>query len=407
MTAKPKAPPILVLIAATATGPLALNLFVPSMPGLVGLFGTDYGTVQLTLTLYLAGVAIGQLIYGPISDRIGRRPTLLAGLAIFALSSLACSFAGSIDMLIAGRIFQALGGCAGMVLGRAIVRDVYERDEAAPVIAYITMAMAVAPMIGPAIGGFLDSAFGWYAGFYVVAAVGGAVLLYAIPSLHETHPQRETRIDVGALLRSYGTLLQSKAFLGYTLNTSFSIGCFFAFLTSAPYVTINILGLEPQVYGFFFIIVSLSYMSGNFTATRLSRRLGIDRMILLGCSVSLLGALILTTLSALSVISATAIFLPFALVAFGNGMSQPNAIAGAVSVNPAIAGAASGLMGFLQMCAGGLATVAVGFFQDESGFGALAYALMIGSGGALVSLLLAIRASAETRAATQGAAANE
>ncbi|WP_420404851.1 multidrug effflux MFS transporter [Nisaea sp.] len=405
MTAKPKAPPILVLIAATATGPLALNLFVPSMPGLVGLFGTDYGTVQLTLTLYLAGVAIGQLIYGPISDRIGRRPTLLTGLAIFALSSLACAFASSIDLLIVGRVFQALGGCAGMVLGRAIVRDVYEREEAAPVIAYITMAMAVAPMIGPAIGGILDSAFGWYAGFYVVAAAGGAVLLYAVPSLHETHPQRETRIDIVSLLRSYGALLGSKAFLGYTLNTSFSIGCFFAFLSSAPYVTINILGLEPQVYGFFFIIVSLSYISGNFVATRLSRRLGIDRMILLGCSVSLLGALTLTTLSTMGVISATAIFLPFALVAFGNGMSQPNAIAGAVSVNPAIAGAASGLMGFLQMCAGGVATVTVGYFQDDTGYGALAYALMIGSAGALLSLLLAIRATAEARAAAQ--AANE
>ncbi|UUX50293.1 multidrug effflux MFS transporter [Nisaea acidiphila] len=393
MTGKPKAPPILVLIAATATGPLALNLFVPSMPGLVSLFGTDYGTVQLTLTLYLAGVAIGQLIYGPVSDRIGRRPTLLAGLGVFALASLLCAFATSIDLLIAGRVFQALGGCAGMVLGRAIVRDVYERDEAAPVIAYITMAMAVAPMIGPAVGGYLDSAFGWYAGFLLVAAAGGAVLVYAFPTLHETHQQRDERIDVAGLLRNYGALLSSKAYLGYTLNTSFSIGCFFAFLSSAPYVTIEILGLGPQIYGFYFIVVSLSYMSGNFIATRISRRLGIDRMILLGCSVSLLGAFVLTTLSALDVISATAIFLPFALVAFGNGMSQPNAIAGSVSVNPAIAGAASGLMGFMQMCAGGLATVLVGYFQDATGYSALAYALLIGTFGAHVSLFLARRAT--------------
>lgn len=405
MTAKPKAPPILVLIAATATGPLALNLFVPSMPGLVSYFGTDYGTVQLTLTLYLAGVAIGQLIYGPVSDRIGRRPTLVAGLGVFALASLLCAFATSIDMLIAGRIFQALGGCAGMVLGRAIVRDVYEREEAAPVIAYITMAMAVAPMIGPAIGGFLDSAFGWFAGFYVVAAVGGAVLAYALPSLHETHLVRDERIDVSGLLRNYRALLTSKAYIGYTLNTSFSIGCFFAFLSSAPYVTIQILGLQPQVYGFFFIIVSLSYISGNFVATRLSRRLGIDRMILLGCSVSLVGALILMTLSVLDVISATAIFLPFAFVAFGNGMSQPNAIAGSVSVNPAIAGAASGLMGFLQMCAGGLATVLVGYFQDDTGYSALAYALMIGALGAQLSLMLARSAAARERIAEQNAAA--
>ncbi|MEO9899834.1 multidrug effflux MFS transporter [Nisaea sp.] len=388
MTAQRKAPPILVLIIATATGPLALNLFVPSMPGLVPIFGTDYHTVQYTLTLYLAGIAIGQLLYGPISDRIGRRPTLLAGLAIYTLASLLCAFAGSIEWLITGRIFQALGGCAGMVLGRAIVRDVYEREEAAPVIAFITMAMAVAPMIGPAIGGFLDSAFGWYAGFYVVAAMGGAALAYAIPTLHETHHARAERIDVRSIARSYGALLTSRAYLGYTLNTSFSIGCFFAFLSSAPYVTIEILKIPPHVYGFFFIIVSLAYISGNFVATRISRRLGIDRMILLGCCFSMGGALVLTALATLEFLSALAIFLPFALVAFGNGMSQPNAIAGAVSVNPLIAGAASGLMGFMQMVFGGVATVTVGYFQNDTDFIALAVTVMIGACCALACLFL-------------------
>lgn len=389
MTANVKAPPIFVLIAATATGPLALNLFVPSMPGLVSLFNTDYGTVQLTLTLYLAGIAIGQLLYGPISDRIGRRPTLLAGLTVFTLASLLCAFASSIEWLIAGRVLQALGGCAGMVLGRAIVRDVYEREEAAPVIAFITMAMAVAPMIGPAIGGYLDSAFGWFAGFYIVAAAGGAALAYAIPTLHETHHARTDRIDVVSLARSYGALLSSRAYLGYTLNTSFSIGCFFAFLSSAPYVTIEILKIPPQVYGFFFIIVSLAYIAGNFIATRISRRLGIDRMILLGCYFSLAGAIDLTTLSILDFLSALAIFLPFALIAFGNGMSQPNAIAGAVSVNPAIAGAASGLMGFLQMLFGGIATVAVGYFQNDKDFNALAITVMVGAICAVATLTLA------------------
>ncbi|WP_084608074.1 Bcr/CflA family efflux MFS transporter [Nisaea denitrificans] len=388
MTAQRKAPPILVLIIATATGPLALNLFVPSMPGLVKIFGTDYHTVQYTLTLYLAGIAVGQLLYGPISDRIGRRPTLLAGLAIYTLASLLCAFAGSIEWLITGRVFQALGGCAGMVLGRAIVRDVYEREEAAPVIAFITMAMAVAPMIGPAIGGFLDSAFGWYAGFYVVATMGGAALAYAIPTLHETHHARAERIDVRSLARSYGALLTSRAYLGYTLNTSFSIGCFFAFLSSAPYVTIEILKIPPHVYGFFFIIVSLAYISGNFIATRISRRLGIDRMILLGCCFSMGGAVVLTALSTLGFLSALAIFLPFALVAFGNGMSQPNAIAGAVSVNPLIAGAASGLMGFLQMVFGGIATVTVGYFQNDTDFIALAVTVMVGACCALASLTL-------------------
>lgn len=388
MTVQHKPPPILVLIVATATGPLALNLFVPSMPGLGPVFGTNYHTVQYTLTLYLAGIAIGQLLYGPISDRIGRRPALLTGLLIFTLASLLCAFATSIEWLIVGRILQALGGCAGMVLGRAIVRDVYRREEAAPVIAFITMAMAIAPMIAPAIGGFLDSSFGWYAGFYVVAAMGGAALIYAIPTLHETHHARADRFDIVGLGRSYRALMASPAYLGYTLNTSFSIGCFFAFLSSAPYITIRVLEIPPHVYGFFFIIVSLAFISGNFIATRISRQLGIDRMILLGCCVSLCGAAVLTVLSMLGFLSALAIFLPFALIAFGNGMSQPNGIAGAVSVNPMIAGAASGLMGFTQMVFGGLATVIVGYFQNESDFKALAVTVMVCTCCALASLYL-------------------
>ena len=270
----------------------------------------------------------------------------------------------------------------------AIVRDVYKREEAAPVIAFITMAMAIAPMVGPAIGGFLDSAFGWYAGFYVVAAMGGAALVYAIPTLHETHHAKAEHFDIVGLGRSYRALMASWAYIGYTLNTSFSIGCFFAFLSSAPYITIQVLEIPPHVYGFFFMIVSLAFISGNFIATRISRQFGIDRMILLGCCISMGSAAVLTVLSMLGFLSALAIFLPFALIAFGNGMSQPNGIAGAVSVNPLIAGAASGLMGFMQMAFGGLATMIVGYFQNDSDFKALAVTIMVCTCCALASLYL-------------------
>lgn len=384
-----KGPPILILIAATATGPLALNLFVPSMPGLVGYFGTDYATVQLTLTLYLAGVAVGQLAYGPLSDRFGRRPLMLAGLAVFALASLASAFAPTIDALIVGRVFQALGGCAGMVLGRAIVRDVFDRNRAASVIALITMAMALAPMVAPAIGGFLHTGFGWQAGFLAVSAAGFAVLAYAVVALSETNHNRTERIDLASLARNYGTLLKSPAYLGYTLNTASSVGCFFAFLAGAPYVTIQILGLGPEVYGFYFATISIAYMAGNFTATRLSERLGIERMIALGCTMSLIGGSLLVAFALAGVVSASAIFLPFAVVALGNGMSQPNGIAGAVSVMPRIAGASSGLMGFLQMAGGGIATVAVGHFQDDKGQTALAMAVLIGACCSILAYLLA------------------
>jgi DHA1 family bicyclomycin/chloramphenicol resistance-like MFS transporter len=356
MPDKPLSPPIWILVVATATGPLALNIFVPSMPGLVRVFDTDYATIQLTLTLYLVGVAVAQLAYGPLSDRFGRRPTLLAGLAIYAIASLLCAFAWSIETLIVGRILQAVGGCAGMVLGRAIVRDVFERDRAASEIALVTIAMAVAPAMAPALGGFLESSFGWHSTFLVPMAMGLVVLVASIPLLHETNLTPIPRIDLPSMLRSYGELLRSRAFLGYAGNTATSVGAFFAFLAGGPYVVIEILHRPPSEYGLYFVLISGGYMTGNFMASRMSQRLGVDRMIPLGVGVSTVGGLASVGL----------------LVAVGNGISQPNGIAGAVSVNPRIAGAASGLMGFGQMATGAVFTIVVGLLQNQTDHRAMA-----------------------------------
>lgn len=219
---------------ATATGPLALNIFVPSMPGLVDVFQTDYAMVQLALTSYLVAVGVAQLVYGPISDRFGRRPALLGGLMVYAVANIACMFAWSIESLILARVLQAIGGCAGMVLGRAIVRDVYDRDRAASAIAIITMAMAVAPAMGPAIGGLIDAQFGWQATFVVPLIVGLVVFCGAWFRLNETNVRPIPSIDVTAMLRNYGSLLRSRAYIGYAANTAMSVGAFFSFIVSAP-----------------------------------------------------------------------------------------------------------------------------------------------------------------------------
>lgn len=372
MSQQPISPPIWILVAATATGPLALNIFVPSMPGLVRVFDTDYATIQLTLTLYLVGVAVAQLAYGPLSDRFGRRPILLAGLAVYAASSLLCAFAWSVETLIIGRVLQAVGGCAGMVLGRAIVRDVFQRDRAASVIALVTMAMAVAPAMAPALGGFLESAFGWHSTFLVPMAMGVIVLLAAIARLNETNLTPIPRIDLPSMLRSYGELLGSRAFLGYAGNTAMSVGAFFAFLAGGPYVVIEILHRPPSEYGLYFVLISGGYMLGNFAASRLSQRLGVDRMIPLGVLISTVGGVAGVGLLLAGVVTTATVFLPMMLVAVGNGISQPNGIAGAVSVNPRIAGAASGLMGFGQMATGALFTVVVGLLQNQTDHGAMA-----------------------------------
>lgn len=376
MPEKPISPPIWILVAATATGPLALNIFVPSMPGLVRVFDTDYATIQLTLTLYLVGVAFAQLAYGPLSDRFGRRPALLSGLAIYATASLLCAFAWSIETLIIGRVLQAIGGCAGMVLGRAIVRDVFERDRAASVIALVTMAMAVAPAMAPALGGFLESAFDWHATFLVPMAVGVVVLVAASLRLNETNLTPIPRIDLLSMLRSYGELLRSRAFLGYAGNTAMSVGAFFAFLAGGPFVVIEILQRPASEYGLYFVLISGGYMAGNFAASRLSQRLGVDRMIPLGVAVSTAGAVTSVGFLLAGVVTTASVFLPMMVVAVGNGLSQPNGIAGAISVNPRIAGAASGLMGFGQMACGAIFTIVVGILQNQTDHGAMAWMIL-------------------------------
>ncbi len=389
MSDKPLPPPIWILIVATATGPLALNIFVPSMPGLVDVFQTDYAMVQLALTSYLVAVGVAQLAYGPISDRFGRRPALLGGLVVYAVANIACMLAWSIESLIAARVLQAIGGCAGMVLGRAIVRDVYDRDRAASAIALITMAMAVAPAMGPAIGGLIDTNFGWQATFVVPLIVGLVVLCGAWFRLNETNVHPIPTIDLTAMLRNYASLLRSRAYIGYACNTAMSVGAFFSFIAGAPYVMIEVLHAGPEVYGFYFVLISVGYMTGNFLASRLSSRLGVDRMIPLGVGVSLVGAVTGFGLMMAGLVNPVVVFLPMCVVAIGNGLSQPNGISGAVSVNPTIAGAASGLMGFGQMVIGACFTVLVGYFQNDHDHAAMSSMILFATVSSALFFILA------------------
>lgn len=348
------------LVAVSALGPLALNIFMPAMPNLKDAFATDYGTIQLTLSLYLAGLAASQLVYGPLSDRYGRRPMLLAGLVLFVIGSAGGLAAAGIGQLIAARLVQAVGGCAGLVLGRAMVRDLYSRERAAGMIAYMTMAMVVAPMLAPLLGGYLTEWFGWRSTLVFTVAAGAAVLALAVPLLRETNHDRQPLPGIGGMLSSYRALLRVPAFRCYAFQISFSTAGFFAFLGGAPYVVIDLMGRSPAEYGLYFALGAAGYMVGNFLAGRHSARLGIDRMIGIGVIVSLAATATMLVLALAGVDHPLALFLPLTAFALGNGMSLPNGLAGAISVNPRIAGAASGLAGFLQMGAGTLASIVAG-----------------------------------------------
>ena len=358
MPRMPEKPSLFILVALTAIGPLAVNIFLPSMPGLMQDLNTDYATVQLTLSLYLVGLAVSQLLYGPLSDRFGRRPLILIGLAIFVTGSLICAMAPTITVLITGRVIQAIGGSAGVVLGRAMVRDMYNRERSASMIAYITLSMMVAPMLAPTIGGLFDEWLGWRYSFTFVLVIGSLVAVWCLLMLAETHGATKRQLTVGTDVRFVG-LLKAPAFYCYTFQLSFSSAVYFGFLGGAPFVAINLMGLTPSTFGFYYLIVSICYMIGNFTAARISTRAGTDPMILYGTAISMAGAWMLAVFYASDALTPLAMFSSMGVVAIGNGMAIPNGVAGAISVDPRQAGAAAGISGFTQIAFGAAASTLV------------------------------------------------
>ena len=358
-------PSYAILVAISTVGPLALNIFMPSMPGLQSEFGVSYGVVQLTLTLYLIGMAACQLVYGPLSDRVGRRPMLLGGFAVFVAASLAAALAPNIELLIVARLFQALGGAAGIVLARAMVRDVFDRETSASVISYITMAFVVAPMVAPALGGLIDLHFGWRGDFWLLAAFGAIVLAATFRFLPETHVNRNPAGGAMGLVSGAARLLGLPRFRGYTLTLAFTSAVFFAFLGGAPHIMMDVLHRTPMEYGTWFVIISAGYMAGNFLSGRYTKAVGIDRMILIGCIITLGGGLLCFTAAISGLLSPATLFIPMCLAAFGNGLTIPNGTAGAISVDPRLTGAAAGWSGFAQMACGAAASQLVGSLQND------------------------------------------
>ena len=337
------------LIAMSAMTMLGMHILLPSLPTLQTAFGADYATVQQALTFYLLALAFGQLVHGPLSDRFGRRPVVLWGMFIFFLGSLVCLLAPTIHILITGRLLQAAGGCAGLTLGRAIVRDLYAREQAASMIAYITMAMVTAPMVAPLIGGYLDVWLGWRAIFVFTAIIGALVWLALLLRLPETNASIGHATRLREMLESFAYLLKRRDFVTYALVLGFMSGSFFAFLGAGPYVVMTLMGKTPAEYGLYFLITAFAFMFGNMLAGRISIRIGIDRMIRMGWSLSITGATIQAAFVYAGTLTPLTFFAPMILMSVGQGFNLPNATAGAVSVDPTRAGAASGLAGFIQM----------------------------------------------------------
>ncbi len=345
-------PPVLALVAVSALSPFAINCVVPSMPAIERAFDANYGRVQLILSMFLAAVAIAQIVIGPLSDRFGRRPVLLIGFVLFVAACVASPFSPSIEALIAIRVVQGATGCVGIVLGRAIVRDLFERRQAASMLGYVTMGLAVAPMVAPSVGGQLQELFDWTAIFWFMAAFGMVCLVVTWSHVPETNFHRTPRLSFGSMLRDFAVLAGDVDFLLFTATCSLSTGVFFAFLGGAPYVSEHMLHLSPGIYGLWFAVAPVGYAVGNFISARFTEHFGVARMILAGSIVGI-GAAALPWLFFVSgLASAATLFMPMMLIGVANGLALPSAISGAVSVRPEIAGAASGLCGSAQVGVG-------------------------------------------------------
>lgn len=352
------------LIGATSVGPLSLNILAPAMPALIVTLGAGAGTVQLTLSLFLLGMAVSQLVLGTLSDRFGRRPVMLAGLALTVAASFAALAATSITGIILARTLQAFGATVGIVVGRAIIRDLYDRDRAASMIGWVTMAMVVAPMIAPLIGGMLDTAFGWQAIFVFMGLFAAAVLAWIALQLPETRAVA-TGQGFGHFIAAAGGLLRDRTFLGYALVAAFNSAMFFTFVGGAPHVVVTIMQRSSAEYGIWFMVISTTYMAGNFAAGRWSAKFGIDFMIRAGVAVTVLGAAIGFCWVLLQPGRGPEVIMtPQMIIGFASGFMLPSALAGVVSVRPQAAGAASGLVGFMQMGLGALTAQLIGHLLE-------------------------------------------
>ena len=354
-----------VLTAGVGLGALSIDMFLPSLPTIAAVFGAEAATAQLTVTLFLMAFAASQLVYGPLSDRFGRRWVLIGGLGLYAVAGLACALAPTIGVLIGARVLQALGGGSGPVVARAVIRDLYDRERAARVFSYMGTAQALNPMLAPIVGGYVHEAFGWRAIFFVLAGAGALFVALMIAGVRETNVRRDpTALQPGQMGRNVTELLTDRSYVAYVLVNALMFGGQFAFISGSAFVLIGVLGVSPSVFGLCFGSVAVGIMTGTFLSGRFGARLGLDRTILSGTALGAAAGLTLAGLAWSGILTVAAVIGPMFVFAVGLGLTLPNGMAGAVGPFPRMAGLAAAVAGFLQMTGSALYSVAVGHFYD-------------------------------------------
>ena len=357
----------LLLSLLTALGPLTMDMYLPSLPAIGQALDASTAAVQLTISSYLLGFAVGQILYGPLSDRVGRRPVILAALVIYVAATVVCAVAQTIGILIAVRFVQALGGAGCIVLARAAVRDLYSGERAGRELSLMGSITAFAPIVAPAIGGLLQDAFGWRASFYllvVFALVAGATAARFLP---ETLRQRASGpFSFGAMGALYRSVLVHRGFLA---NLGILVAAFvglFAWISGAPFVMQGLYAMTPVAFGAAYAVGAAGYMVGAYVAARVVMRLGLDRTVGMGAVIMAAGGLAMAASVALGLSSVAWLVGTMTVYLAGMGLVLPQTQAGALTPFADSAGTASSLLGFAQQSSAAIAAAAIGHFLGYS-----------------------------------------
>jgi DHA1 family bicyclomycin/chloramphenicol resistance-like MFS transporter len=382
-------PHIATLILIAGLSAMSMNVMLPSLPAMAVWFDTEYRLMQLSVAIYLGVNAVLQIVVGPLADRYGRRPVILGGCVIFLFATVGCIFSPTVEIFLAFRMAQGVI-VTGMVLSRAVVRDMVPQDQAASMIGYVTMGMTLVPMVAPALGGLLDDLFGWQSVFVLLLASGIAVTWLVWRDLGETAAKSEASLM--GQVRQYPQLLTSRRFWGYCLASAFASGAFFAYLGGAPFVGSVVFGLTPSTLGVVFGAPAVGYLLGNFVSARLAVRTGINPLILVGCLITLTGLSVQMVLFLAGFGNVWVFFAFMTFVGLGNGLVMPNAASGMLSVRPHLAGTASGLGGAIMIGGGAALSALAGFLlTPERGAMPLLWIMLATSALALVSILYVLQ----------------